>query len=146
MIFRFDLMRGVLTFILLMLFAAPAFADMARERLKLASEFHDIRPLRDTINVAIENLAAGFSGTARENFISNMKLRINYDDLENQSIKIMAETFTVEELKAMIAYYGSDVGRAAESKAVAYQEKFSPAVKKALDAALAAEKFGEKRP
>jgi hypothetical protein len=137
-------MRGVFIAFLLVFFAYPVWADDARERLKLATEFHDIRPLRDNINAGIENLAQGFGGQARENFITNMKLRINYDDLESQSIKIMADVFTVEELNAMIAYYGSAVGKAAEAKATTYQTQFTPVVRKALDAALAAEKFGEK--
>ena len=54
----------------------------------------------------------------------------------------MANTFTVPELKALIAYFGSPEGKSSQAKMGQYIDQVSPEVRKAIDAALVEAQFG----
>lgn len=127
--------------------AAPAAAVSAaemKERIKLATEYHDAVNLRDIINRDIEKAGAGLTGDDKERYMRDIQLQIDYDKIEALSIKSMAETFTVPELKALIAYYGSPEGQMAQAKMDLYTGKVSPEIRKAVDTALMNAQFGGK--
>ncbi len=141
----------------LILFSLPAFAAEAakpvpavapasdmKERLALSAEFHKLRPLRDQIDKTIIALGEKLPDATRPQYLSDMAKTVNYKQAEDASIKAMAETFTLPELKAMIAYYSSPEGRSAADKMSDYQHKITPAIAKALDDAIAAIKYGKK--
>lgn len=137
----------------LMMIGAPAsFAQDAaatkvdpaemQERLKYAAAFQDVRPVRDVINESFETVSLTLPEAEREEFMRFVQLRVDYDKIEELSIKTIAELYTVPELKAMIAYYGSQDGKTAEAKAASYTDKISPEITKVIDAALMDAKYG----
>lgn len=128
--------------------AAPVIAeatkpDDAKERLSLAKDLHDIRHIRDAIHADIENYAQQIPEGDREDFMRYVALKINFDALEQLSITYTAEIYTVPEIKAMIAYYGSPDGQSAEAKGVLYGPKIAKDVQKEIDAAILSVKLGE---
>lgn len=117
--------------------------DMA-ERLKLSKELHDVRHIRDRINDSIMGYSKAIPAGDREDFIRYVSLKIDFDKLEQASIQYAAETYTVPEFKAMIAYFGSPDGQSAEAKgSEIYAPKIAKDIKKEIDAAIMAAKLGE---
>lgn len=113
-----------------------------KERLRLAADFDDIRPVRDQINVDVQRMANLLVAEERDDFMKYVQVRLSYDKLEELSIQTMAKIFTVPELKAMIAYYGSPEGKSADAKVPAYTAIIAPEVRKHLDAAVMDAKLG----
>lgn len=122
--------------------AAPVSAAEMKERLRLAADFDDIRPVRNQINVDIQNMANRLPLAEREDFMKYVQVRLSYDKIEELSVQTMAKMFTVPELKAMIAYYGSPEGKSADAKVPAYTAVIAPTVAKHLDAAVMDAKLG----
>lgn len=114
-----------------------------QERLKLSQELHDIRKIRDRINDMIEAMADAAAPEDRDGFIKYIGLKVDFDKLEQASITYAAETYTVPELKAMIAYFGSVDGQSAEAKGELYSAKINKDIMKEVDAAMMAAKLGE---
>lgn len=114
-----------------------------QDRIKYATLFHDARPLRPLIDSQIDTYTKQVNEEEREDFLRHVQLRIDYDGLEDKSIQAMARIYTVPELKAMIAYYGSPEGKSADAKSSAYAEKLGPEIGKALDGALMDTRFGK---
>lgn len=117
-------------------------ADDLQERIKFATEFHDVRPIRDVINRDVQRYAEQLPEADRENFMRYVQLRIDYVKIEELSIQAMAEIYTVPEMKAMIAYFGSPEGKSAEAKGPDYISKIAPEISRAIDAALLDAQFG----
>ena len=128
--------------VLALLIPSLAFAEEAlsaseqRERIKFATEFHDVRPIRAAIDQDIQKYADTLPESDRENFMKFIQVRIDYDEIEELSIQKMAEIYTVPELKAMIAYFGSPEGKSAEAKGAEYMSKVAPEINSAIDSAL----------
>lgn len=122
--------------------AAPVSAAEMKERLRLAADFDDIRPVRTQINVDVQNMANRLPLAEREDFMKYVQVRLSYDKIEELSVQTMAKMFTVPELKAMIAYYGSPEGKSADAKVPAYRAVIVPEVAKHLDAAVMDAKLG----
>lgn len=123
--------------------AAPKVSDEEMKvRIRLSEEFHDIRPMRDAVNRNLEEYAKGLPEEEREEFLRYVQLHIDYDKLEEFSIQKMAEVYTVPEMKAMIAYFGSADGKSAEAKGSAYTSQISPYIAKAIDSALMDTRYG----
>lgn len=117
--------------------------DMA-ERLRLSRELHDVRHIRNKIDDMIGAMSKTMPLQDREDFMTYMSESMNYDKLEEASIKYAAETYTAPELQAMIAYFGSPDGQSAESKGEVYIEKISKDISKEIDAAMLAVKLKER--
>lgn len=135
----------LLSFIILSFssFAANAdpVADDKSERLKLSKDLHDIRKSRERINEMIMSAAGAVPEADREDFQRYVQFKIDYDALEQKSITYAAEIYTVPELKAMVAYFGSPDGQAAEAKAESFTEKIGKDIIKEIDAAILAAKY-----
>ncbi|MEK7801588.1 MAG: hypothetical protein AAB276_03955, partial [Pseudomonadota bacterium] len=54
-----------------------------------------------------------------------------------------ADIYTVPEMRAMIAYYGSPDGQSAEAKGAIYGPKIAKDVQKEIDAAVMSVKLGD---
>ncbi len=141
------MLRLILTLLLVTL---PSLAGAAADdppdladRIKYATLFHDARPLRPIIDRQIDTYTKQVAESEREDFLRHVQLRIDYDALEDTSIQAMARLYTVAELKAMTAYYGSPEGKTAEAKNDAYAAKIGPDIGKALDGALLDTRFGK---
>lgn len=115
--------------------------DTPEERLALSRELHDIRRVKDMVIRDIETISKQLPPTEQLDFQKYMELKVDFDELEEKSIEIAANVYTAAELRAMIAYFGSDVGRSAEQKGAQYSESFGKEVQKKIDEALMATKF-----
>jgi hypothetical protein len=121
-------------------FAAPAANDKA-ERVRLSKDLHDIRNIRERINATIAAAAESVPAADREDFAKYIQLHIDYDALEAKSVQYVADVYTVPELKAMIAYFGSADGQSAEAKGAIYSDKIGGDIAREIDAAILAAKY-----
>lgn len=112
------------------------------ERLKLSREMHDIWPIRTKVENALENIAQQVPEQERARFKAAMRKAIEFDSLETASIESMADVFSVDELKAMIAFYGSKEGRSVSHKIGDYERSLQPVLVKMMDKALLDTKLG----
>ena len=122
--------------------AAPISAEDLKERNKLATEYHDVVDMREIVNRDIAAGAGGLTEAETEKYMREVQIRINYEKIEELSISAMANTFTVPELKALIAYFGSPEGKSSQEKMGLYTEQVAPEIRKAIDAALVNAQFG----
>lgn len=116
--------------------AAESDETISKERLRLAEEMHDIWPIRTRLESAIDTVSQGFPPERQAEVKATMRKSIKFDELEEASIKAMAETYTDEELKAMIAFYGSEVGRSISAKTGDYENGIRPVISKMMDKAM----------
>jgi hypothetical protein len=121
--------------------AAEALADNAvdepsREKLELAEKMHDVWPIRPRIEAAYDSVAEGFPPERQAEVKAALRKATNFDEMEEASIKAMANLFTVEELKAMIDFYGSDTGRSISAKTPEYEAALRPSVDKMINKAM----------
>ena len=111
------------------------------ERINLSKDLHDIRNVRERINATILQAAETIPPADREDFQRYVQLRVNYDALEEKSIGYAAEVYSADELRAMIAYFGSPAGKSAEAKGAQFGEMIADAIIKEIDAAILAAKY-----
>lgn len=131
-------MKFPLLLIALMLIAAPVAAQevaVTPKRLELAGEMHQIWPIRTRIETALDGIAENFPEERRAEIKASIRKGIQFDQVEEASIRAMAETFTEEELVEMIKFYGSDVGRSISAKTGDYERALRPVFTQMLDKA-----------
>lgn len=114
--------------------------DMA-ERVRLSKDLHDIRNIRERINYTVSGIAEVMPPEDRADFEEYVRGHVNFDALEKKSIQYAAEVYTVPELKAMIAYFGSADGQSAEAKSEEFGKMISKDISKEIDAAILAAKY-----
>ncbi len=118
-------------------------AEEMAERVKLSTELHDIRNIRDSVNATVAAYAKRLPEKQRESYMQGIELSLDYEKIEQVSINEAARVFTPAELRAMISYFGSPEGRSAEQKMGAYSKKVVAEVQRGIDAAIMASKLGE---
>lgn len=116
--------------------AAAILSGDEKERLELAEKMHDIWPIRTRMESALEAVANGFPEENRAKIKAAMRKSVKFDQLEEASIKAMAEIYTVPELKAMIEFYGSDMGKTISSKTPEYELALRPIIMQMIDKAM----------
>lgn len=107
-----------------------------KERLALAKEMHEIRPAAEQVDSAIDSVALKMQQASREGFKSKMRNLLDYRAIERISISAMAETYTLEELEAMIEYYSKPEAQSALDKTAVYQQKVAPEIVRMIDRAV----------
>lgn len=111
-------------------------SDVDTQKRALILEFFESKPPRALVDASIEAIASGRyaeNDPARDEFISRMQVAVDYDKIEALTLQTMMDLYTVPELQAMIAYYGSAAGQSAEIKAKDLREKIAPELKAMLD-------------
>lgn len=141
----------ILLAVFLLLLSGPAFAQDAakppadmKERIALATQFHKIRDLKIQINKTLDTMGESLTPEGKTKYQSEMRRVFNYKVVEDASIKAMAETFTVPELKALIDFHSKPEGRSATDKMGEYDAKLMPTLKNAVDGALTELKYPKK--
>ncbi len=119
-------------------------ASASAEQLALAEKMHEIWPIRLRIESAIDAVSESFPAAKRPEIKAALRKNIQYDQVEEESIKAMATNFTAEELQAMIDFYGSDVGRSISAKTSDYEFALRPSLIKMMDKAMLDLKTGSK--
>lgn len=142
-------MKHFLILAALVFVSLPAMAQEAasadepsKTTLELAQKMHEIWPMRSRIETALESVSEGFPQERRAEILATMRKSIQYDELEEESIKAMAEIFTEDELKAMIDFYGSETGRSISIKTGDYEAAIRPVLGKMMDKAMMDLKLG----
>jgi hypothetical protein len=105
-------------------FAAPAKAEQNAEALKFAHEIMDIthasalgdQMMTAMMKVLTNSMVASNPGKAKEideiiNEIVVPEFRKSLPDLMDQSAQTYADNFSVDELKQLLAFYQSDIGK-----------------------------------
>lgn len=130
---------------------APAAADAAvtaareqipAETLKLAREMHEVWPMRIRIERILDSIAEEFPPDKVDVVKATLRKSMKFDQLEEESIKAMATTYTADELRAMIAFYSSPEGRSVSTKTAEYEEKITPTMRTMVDKAMLDLKLG----
>jgi len=116
-------------------------ADMG-ERMALAQKMHEIWPVRTRIESAINAVSQSFPPEKQAQVKASMRKGIQFDQVEEASIKAMANTYTKEELKAMIDFYGSENGIAISAKTADYEMAMRPVMVEMMDKAMLDLKLG----
>lgn len=112
------------------------------ERLELSRKMHEVWPVRPRVESALEVLSEQIEPANRTKFKAGMRRAIKFEALEEASIDAMADIFTVEELQAMIDFYGSKEGRSVSHKTDDYERAIQPVLTRMLDKSLLDVKLG----
>ncbi len=110
--------------------------DNFERRLELSQKMHEYLPARDQVYAAIDKVAAAQPPAQRETFRSAMRRALNYKAIEKISIDAMVETYSIEELEAMVEYYSKPEARSASQKTSEYSAKVYPEIIRMLDQAM----------
>lgn len=116
--------------------------DSYEERLKLSRKMHEIWPVRPKVETALDIIAEQIEPQERAAFKAAMRKAIKFKALEEASIDAMADIFSIKELEAMIAFYGSKEGRSISFKTGDYEKVLEPVLIEMIDKALLNVKFG----
>lgn len=111
-------------------------------RLKLSQQMHEIWPIRQKIEGALDVVAERLPQQERLKFKAALRKSIQFDALEEASTDAMADIFTEKELQKMIEFYGSKEGRSVSYKTKDYEKALQPMMIKMLDKALLNAKMG----
>ncbi|MFA5592449.1 MAG: DUF2059 domain-containing protein [Micavibrio sp.] len=137
-------MRYFLLTLTILFMAFPALADEPAaqdgagfdRKLELAGKMHEIWPIRTRIESAITTVAENFPEERQAEVKAAIRRSIQYAQIEEASIRAMADIFTEEELAEMIAFYGSDAGRSVSAKTADYEAALRPVFVQMLDKAM----------
>lgn len=123
--------------------SAPAEDPTYEERVELAKKMHELRPVREQVEQAINQYAQVRPQQERETFKTAMRNVFNIKALEKISVDAYADTFTVEELRSMVEYYSKPEAISASNKFSDYANLVYPEIVRMLDRAAIRVKTGQ---
>lgn len=82
--------------------------------------------IKDAMGGMVDSMAVQIPEARRKAFIDLMTNGVNYDALNTLMCNAVAKHFTVEEIAALTAFYGSPAGRAAMQKYGPYMTDLMP--------------------
>lgn len=136
-------MKQLILFLLLVVLSAPVMAQDAsplsadeQKRLELSTKMHDVWPIRPRVESALDAIAKNFPDDRQAEVKASLRKSIQFNQLEEESTKAMAEIFTAEELQAMIDFYGSEAGKSISAKTSDYELALRPIMVKMIDKAM----------
>ena len=120
---------------------APALAqDDFGKKLELSEKMVELRPARiqleNALDVYIQNYMRRSSEEEQADFRAAILGVLNAETLEKITIDAYAETFTLQELEAMVEYYSKPEARSASDKQGELKDKIMPEIVRILDDAL----------
>lgn len=116
--------------------------ETLQQKTELARQMHQFRPVQDQVNGAVDAVARMQPPADREAFRVAMRRVLNYKAIERVSIDAMVDTYTLEELEAMVEYYSKPEARSASEKFDTYAGKVQPEIVRMIDAAIMRVKTG----
>lgn len=138
-------LRAFLLSVCVMASVSSAFGqDDAVRAQELARQMHELRPARAQVEQAITIVAAQrVPDDKRAAFESALKNALDFKAIEKISIDTMAETFTADELAAMVEYYSRPEAQSAADKLPKFQQKVGPEIMRMIDRAMMQVKTGQ---
>lgn len=145
------LLGALLLFAMTFAFAQPVIAeDNLEQRITLAEKMLELRPAREQVSRAIDTYIRTYMiaepPKTQEAFRIAMLSVMNIKALEKLTIDAYAETYTQEELAAMVAYYSQPEARSASDKQEQFARRLTPEIVKMLDQAAMRIKTGAAAP
>lgn len=108
--------------------AAQAMSDTPANRRAQAERYEQAVPVDRVLEASIAQVAALLPIEHRAPFAAQARTEIDRDALRDAILTALADTFTADELAAMTAFFGSDVGRSVSAKMSHYRRTVMPLV------------------
>ena len=125
-----------LKIILLTAISASTYAselpDTHGNRLVAARSYLEIASMKDMMRDMIVETAKNLPDNIRQPYIQYMTKTMRVEVLESIALASMAKHFTLKELNALAAFYGSPEGRSAMKKFGAYMGDVMPVIQQEL--------------
>ena len=134
-------MRRTLCVILLaggMTVAGQTSADTPANRRVAAQRYLKAVPATDLVADTVERVAGQLPEERREEFKKALVKVVKAERLENITLEALVKHFTVKEIDALAAFYGSPEGRSITKKFGAYLADVMPAIQEELAGAIEA--------
>lgn len=112
-------------------------------KMLLAQDFFEIRPVSELADNAIAALSEAKPPEERALFVRQMRVHMDYAMLESKMSEALISTYTPDEIKAMIAFYGSELGKSITEKQPAFERAVSPVLQQMLDKAFTTANYGD---
>ena len=137
-------MRSFLLACFLMVIVLPAYAqDTGKaERLELARKLNEVNPVSRQVETSIGRVGESWGLAEKEKFQREMMAKIDINKVEQISLDALADTFTKEELQAMLDYYSKPEAARITEKMPVYQGLVQPGITREIDKALMALRTG----
>lgn len=103
--------------------------DTHENRLAAARNYSEVVPLKGMMASVSEEIAKKLPENVQSSFIHFMTKTVRSEVLESAAVASMAQHFSVGELNALAAFYGSPEGRSAMKKFGAYMADVMPALR-----------------
>lgn len=111
-------------------------ADTPANRLAAAREYLKAAPPAEMIESTVAQLASRLPENRREEFRKALAKVLSSEHLEEITLRAIVKHFTVREIKALTAFYGSPEGRSISKKFAAYMSDVMPAIQQEVNEAL----------
>ena len=106
--------------------------DTHGNRLAAARSYLEVVSMKDMMRDMIAESAKNLPENIRPSYVQYMTKAVRVEVLESTALASMAQHFTVRELKALAAFYGSPVGRSGMKKFGAYMADVMPAIQQEM--------------
>ena len=110
---------------------------VTQTKVELSQELHETWAVKENVIKLVEQIAEAMPAERRAEARERLLAVINPEKVEKISVATAAETFSEGELEAMVEYYKSPMGQAAEAKRPVYEEKLSTQIQKLVDQGIA---------
>lgn len=121
--------------------AAPSrgVTDTPANRLAAAQRYLKAVPPMEMVKETVDQLAARIPEDRREEFREVLGKVVHSDHIEKVTLDAIVKHFTVREINALTAFYGSPEGRSISKKFNAYMAEVMPAIQQELTEAMGGE-------
>lgn len=124
-------MKYLLTFLLTMICVSPALAqDDMNARLKAARAYEDTTPVIDLMDNMVEEFKKNPQIGDDPAMMDIMFGAMDKQAMKEDTIKLMAKHFTVDELNALTAFYSSPEGKSVMNKMPLYMSESMPIIQR----------------
>ena len=111
---------------------ASTIPDTYGNRLVAAEKYLAVAPMKDMMRDMIVETAKNLPENIRQPYIQYMTKFIRVEVMERAALASMARHFTVKELDALAAFYGSSEGRSAMKKFGVYMADVMPVIQQEI--------------
>ena len=138
-----DVLTAMRTVVLLLLVACAAFSGLAQvvpdtpaNRLAAAKRYLKAMPPATMVADSVNRVVSQVPPERRDEFKQALSRVISSDRIEKITLEAVTKHFTVKEINALTAFYGSPEGRSITRKFGAYIADVMPAIQEELAAAV----------
>jgi hypothetical protein len=123
--------------------AAKALPDNPENRIVVAKQYLEVMPPKEMLHEVANRVAPTLPEQNRKLFMDVMNSAGIEQAADRITLDGLVKYFTVDELKAMVAFYGSPTGKSAYKKFAPYMGEIMPQIQQEVRKAVAAAKEQE---